>query len=168
MINPRITVEELHDHAARLAGERYKHERLLVAALLADPATAVDVAEDAGATPNLFADEELRIFYLACCVARNHPVERILRVALAALDRNGFTWNANQAVDLALYHVPSHTAVRAYVRNLREIDEREREAEQLFSRAVELLAGNAAPAAISLSRRPLIVLSPRVAKGASR
>lgn len=78
---------------ARLAEQRHDAEREVVAAILADPATLLPVAKEAGLRVGDFWSRDVRLIFCACDVAAHLGKDAVLRLARKAL-RAEMLWDA--------------------------------------------------------------------------
>lgn len=85
---------------AQMASDRATRELEVIGAVLSDPGRAVPVAEATGCHQHLFGEDDLRLIWLACDVARDYPVASVLRLARRALVDAGY-WSDRAAVRLS-------------------------------------------------------------------
>src|SRR5688572_15155722 len=134
---------DLDDTAVALADAIAKAEVELVASELADPSTLVAVAEAAGITPGVFAQEDLRLIHCAADVGRHLPLVEVLKLARRSLREahywdpkgpigTGSLWSDETLVLLTQSYPISATAVRANARDLLALVRRWRMAEDLL------------------------------------
>jgi hypothetical protein len=143
------------DLAVEFAQKRAEAETEMVAAVLADSARAVPLAEAEGVVFHCFSHPDLRLVYLAADVLRDSPVLDVLVLARRALKAEGY-WCAdgpisfgmrwsNETLSALAFHVPFHAdATVMLARWLVDLDHRERAARVAFDSFIFSLKGRAA------------------------
>ena len=121
----------------------------LLASVACDPARAVPVAEAAGAHQHLFGEEDLRLIYLACDLARRYGVPGVIRLARRALRDAGYwsdrgprrlgrlPWSDASLALLAESYFFAPSVIRQYARRLVELDARRLELDSALRRLAE-------------------------------